>query len=203
MGLIKVQEQIDALKTKGGLSDGYHTFDELYEFRKVYNAGLFNEWANLNLYNTHKSLRHSDGDECFGGGWFIVVAETPYGQISNHYKIEDWTLFKVEERERAIPYDGHTSQQSLERLTKTVQVRIPLTSKIVRASGKTTRLIDAVIQSFFNTGSYDFKYIKSEPPQEVRRIRDTVIDRLNREHQVNVKDGTLSTNGSIIRLHRR
>ena len=27
------------------VSDGYHTMDELYEFRKVYNAALFNEWA--------------------------------------------------------------------------------------------------------------------------------------------------------------
>lgn len=27
------------------LSDGYHTFDELYEFRKMYNAALFNEWV--------------------------------------------------------------------------------------------------------------------------------------------------------------
>lgn len=25
------------------ICDGYHTFDELYEFRKVYNAALFNE----------------------------------------------------------------------------------------------------------------------------------------------------------------
>ena len=33
---------------KGKISDGYHTFDELYEFRKVYNAALFNEWANCN-----------------------------------------------------------------------------------------------------------------------------------------------------------
>ena len=27
------------------MSDGYHTFAELYEFRKAYNAALFNEWA--------------------------------------------------------------------------------------------------------------------------------------------------------------
>jgi hypothetical protein len=27
------------------VSDTYHTFNELYEFRKVYNAALFNEWA--------------------------------------------------------------------------------------------------------------------------------------------------------------
>ena len=25
------------------ISDGYHTFDELYEFRKMYNSVLFNE----------------------------------------------------------------------------------------------------------------------------------------------------------------
>lgn len=26
-------------------SDGYHTFKELYKFRLLYNAALFNEWA--------------------------------------------------------------------------------------------------------------------------------------------------------------
>ncbi len=35
---------------KGSLSDGYHTFNELYEFRKMYNAALFNEWAKLNIF---------------------------------------------------------------------------------------------------------------------------------------------------------
>ena len=25
------------------ISDGYHTFNELYEFRKLYNAALFNQ----------------------------------------------------------------------------------------------------------------------------------------------------------------
>ena len=42
----------------GQVSDGYHTFDELYEFRKLYNAALFNEWAALGLYSVHKSVRH-------------------------------------------------------------------------------------------------------------------------------------------------
>ena len=26
------------------ISDGYHSFKDLYEFRKLYNAALFNEW---------------------------------------------------------------------------------------------------------------------------------------------------------------
>jgi hypothetical protein len=62
-------------------------------------------------------LRHHDGEECFGGGWFIVVAVLPQGQISNHYKVKDWDLFAVPEVEQALfEYDGHTGADTLERL---------------------------------------------------------------------------------------
>ena len=71
----------------GETSDGYHTFNELYEFRKLYNAALFNEWASQGKYDVHKSKFHADGGKCFGGGWFIVMAQLPTGQISNHYEI--------------------------------------------------------------------------------------------------------------------
>ncbi len=116
------------------ISDGYHTFGELYDFRKVYNAALFNEWANTNVsnimlmsnppkqkfepkYDVHKSWKHHDGELCFGGGWFIVVAILPTGQISNHYEAKDWDLFKIPETETAkYPFDGHTSEDVLERL---------------------------------------------------------------------------------------
>ena len=101
----------------GETSDGYHTFDELYEFRKIYNACLFNDWSSRNRYNVHKSKKHSDGEECFGGGWFVVVATLPTGDISNHYELKDWDLFKCNSRETAKEWDGHTSQQVLERLT--------------------------------------------------------------------------------------
>ena len=122
------------------LSDGYHTYDELYDFRKMYNAVLFNEWClnyynyikaeNLGTnfgskpnpkYNVHKSWRHNDGELCFGGGWFIVSAMLPTGLISNHYKSEDWDLFKVPEVEKAIyEYDGHTPQDTLTRLSNLI-----------------------------------------------------------------------------------
>ena len=102
----------------GDTSDGYHTFNELYAYREVYNALLFNEWARLGLYDVHKSWRHSDGELCFGGGWFIVVAQTPEGQVSNHYKTDTWALFNVPERERGAEYDGHTPQVALERMRR-------------------------------------------------------------------------------------
>jgi hypothetical protein len=97
------------------MHDGYHSVKELYEYRKLYNALLFNAWARLpgNPHNVHKSYRHDDGEPCFGGGWFIVKADTPFGQISNHYKDPDWLLFDIPERERASKYDGHTPQDVL------------------------------------------------------------------------------------------
>lgn len=101
----------------GDISDGYHTYRELYEFRKHYNAALFNEWSKLNKYDVHKSKRHYEGEECFGGGWFIVVAILPAGQISNHYKMEDWDLFNIPDFEKALfQYDGHSGKHVLHRL---------------------------------------------------------------------------------------
>lgn len=116
-----IEPVINELLQKAGvnlnmISDGYHTFEELYEFRKVFNAALFNEWAAQGKYNVHKSFHHSDGDACFGGGWFIVVAELPGGQISNHYKEEDWDLFKCLSVGIPVKYDGHTPMDVLERL---------------------------------------------------------------------------------------
>lgn len=98
------------------INDGYHTFKELYEYRKLYNAALFNTWAAKGLYEVHKSTRHSDGELCFGGGWFIVMAILPTGQISNHYKMEEWDLFKLRDVEKAIQYDGHSPKDVAKRL---------------------------------------------------------------------------------------
>lgn len=100
---------------KGEISDGYHTFNELYYYRMLYNAAFFNmlpkEWV-------HKSKRHHDGEECFGGCWFVVMANLPTGQISNHYELKDWNLFQIPEKEVADKWDGHTPQEAADRLHK-------------------------------------------------------------------------------------
>lgn len=97
-------------------SDGYHTFKELYDYRLVYNAALFNELAKCGV-RVIKSWRHSDGEKCFNSDdWFIVQAELPAGQISNHYEAKHWDLFKVPEVAVADEWDGHTPQDVLERL---------------------------------------------------------------------------------------
>jgi hypothetical protein len=110
-------EMIEKCVDMGEISDGYHTFNELYEYRKLYNACLFNEWGKQNLYDVHKSRLHSDGTVPFGNkDYFIVVAELPTGQISNHYHMKDWDLFKIPEKEKSNEYDAHTPQDVTERL---------------------------------------------------------------------------------------
>jgi len=101
----------------GNTSDGYHTFNELYDHRRALNAVLFNEWAADSEFSVHKSWRHSDGQLCFGGGWFIVMAELPTGQISYHYEEEYWNLFSIPERPVSGEYDGHDSHDVVARLT--------------------------------------------------------------------------------------
>lgn len=100
----------------GEMSDGYHTFNELYRYRLLYNAAFFNELANSRKVKVCKSRRHNDGEECFNGGWFIVMAELPTGQISNHYEDKDWNLFNVPELETAWKWDGHTPNEVASRI---------------------------------------------------------------------------------------
>ena len=114
-GLVEEEE----VKDMGEVSDGYHTFNELYEYRLLYNASMFNELAKQNLYDVHKSKRHSDGEIPFGdSNWFIVMAELPTGQISNHYEMKDWDLFDIPEKEIANEWDGHTPKDVAERLRR-------------------------------------------------------------------------------------
>ena len=111
----KEQKAIDDEFCKSGeASDGYHTFNELYDFRREYNAAL----VNSGVWKAHKSYRHHSGELCFGGGWFIVMIETPFGQISNHYENKYWNEFHCEEKEFADEWDGHTEKDVIARLMK-------------------------------------------------------------------------------------
>lgn len=126
VGLL-IGKHIFKTKITGSTSDGYHTFDELYYYRLLYNAGLVNVIRYIN-YNcpdkldikVYKSHRHDDGTLCFGGGWFIVQMETPYGQISNHYEDKYWYMFDCIELPYAHKWDGHTPALAAVTLDKVV-----------------------------------------------------------------------------------
>lgn len=106
------------------ISDGYHTFEELYEYRLYYNAMLFNEFAKQNLYDVHKSKKHSDGNIPFGNDdYFIVVAELPTGQITNHYRMKYWDLFQIPEKEKANEYDFHSPKDVIDRINSFIKIK--------------------------------------------------------------------------------
>ena len=117
LALLAGQPTVAQVKAEA-LRDEYHTMDELYEYRMLYNALAANAMPELAC----KSWRHSDGDLCFGGGWFVVYLTLPTGQVSNHYKAEHWDLFQVPAVELAPPYDGHTPQDAAQRLLDYLEV---------------------------------------------------------------------------------
>ena len=90
----------------GELSDGYHTFNGLYYQRMVLFAALVKQ----NKDKAWKSLRHEDGELCFGGGWFIVGIDTPSGSYTYHYEDNFWSMFDCQELPVAKHWDGHTEK---------------------------------------------------------------------------------------------
>lgn len=106
----------------GNASDGHHTHRELLAYRLAYHAHAAHGWHAEGI-EVSKSWLHDDGEPCFGGGWFIVTAQLPTGQVTNHYRSEHWDLFAIPEVEMAPPYDGHTPASALERLMQALQDR--------------------------------------------------------------------------------
>lgn len=88
------------------LSDGYHTFRQLYYQRMM----LFAAIVKQNKDKAWKSLRHEDGELCFGGGWFIVGVDTPEGSYTYHYEDNYFSLFDCEELACGKHWDGHTDK---------------------------------------------------------------------------------------------
>ena len=111
-------DEIERLRdeiTAGDASDGYHTHNELYRYRMLYNAHAARGWVAQGI-PVVKSWRHEDGELCFGGDWFIVTATLPTGQVSNHYEEKYWDLFDVPIRVYPPVWDGHTPEDAANRL---------------------------------------------------------------------------------------
>lgn len=95
----------------GDISDGSHTFKELYDHR----AKLFSVICADHKDRAWKSRLHDDGT--MFKGMFIVGIDTPIGQASYHYFVDrHWDLFDVKELERAPEFDGYTPAESIARI---------------------------------------------------------------------------------------
>ena len=86
------------------VSDGYHTFEELY-YDRMY---LFSIICNNNPSSAWKSKLHNDG-EMFDQ-YFIVGVSTNVGDFTYHYHLDYWDMFQVPELALAPKWDGHTRE---------------------------------------------------------------------------------------------
>ena len=109
---IKAICKVANVKDIGELSDGFHTFNALYEQRMI----LFAALVRAHKDKAWKSYRHEDGELCFGGGWFIVGIDTPEGCYTYHYENKDWDMFDCIDLPRAKHWDGHTEADAETRL---------------------------------------------------------------------------------------
>ena len=107
------------------LSDGFHTFRQLYYQRMM----LFAIIVKQNKDKAWKSLRHEDGELCFGGGWFVVGIDTPEGSYTYHYEDNYFSLFDCVELERGKHWDGHTEKDVTRLLSLPSMQPEPLTDK--------------------------------------------------------------------------
>lgn len=83
------------------ISDGYHTFNELYYHRMI----LFSVICKQNKELSWKSKLHHDGT--MFDDYFIVGIDTKEGQCSYHYDMKYWDIYDVEVLDKAPIYDGH------------------------------------------------------------------------------------------------
>ena len=117
--MVSVQGSVEEVREKwmgdtGSISDGYHTFDELYDHRSRLFLRLcwsMGEGAKIFMKNSDGSVYE---------GMFGLSLETLNGQVSYHldnkYLEEARKIPNIEVYERCDWYDGHTSGDVLARL---------------------------------------------------------------------------------------
>lgn len=119
-------------RASGDTSDGYHTFDELYEHRTGLLAALCNTLVGIMADEglspndmrmlLFKSRQHHDGD--MYDGMFIVGINCnqkpgPWAQWATwHCESEWWDRFAIPELDKAPEWDGHTPEEALARLVR-------------------------------------------------------------------------------------
>lgn len=97
------------------VSDGYHTFRDLYDHRRALTAAL--AAAASSAGDSWRSKAHHPEDGPMFDGSFIVGIELPTGTITYHYNLDFWDDFAaVPELEHAKKWDGAGPDDTVTRL---------------------------------------------------------------------------------------
>lgn len=103
----------EALEDTGELSDGYHTFNELYAARHILFVNLCLTLPNVAFW-THRNKEGKTME-----GWFILGLQSSDEQLTFHLPVEylPYVAGEIKEVERNELYDGHGTDEVLERLS--------------------------------------------------------------------------------------
>lgn len=105
----EIKEYKDRTKNSADdISDGYHTFGDLYKHR-TYLLAL----AMIHLPYAWKARKHEDGT--MFDGMFVVGFPTPNGMVTYHCDNEYWNDFKIPEIPHAPHFDGYSDADVLDR----------------------------------------------------------------------------------------
>ncbi|WP_067517812.1 WDGH domain-containing protein [Endozoicomonas ascidiicola] len=97
------------------VSDGYHTFEELYEHRHLLFINLLAAYP----YSAFKTRRNQENTELIG--WFIAGLDLSFGQLTYHLPEKYWSDLDIREKNNNEDYDGHSSDDVLKRLNNLYQ----------------------------------------------------------------------------------
>ena len=114
----------DGMSLKG-ISDGYHTFGELYEHRIALFIALCRmtkaesgHWTDGEVKMVWRSKLHSDGT-MFDDSFILGIGRVRGHQITYHLPLSYWDMTEFAyTMDNAPEWDGHTSADVLERLKK-------------------------------------------------------------------------------------
>ncbi len=110
--LIKKYSEMGMISSKD-VSDGHHTFREIYKERLILFCVICNIFPELSW----KAKKHFDeeNDPMYEGD-FIAGISTPEGVATYHIKLNYWDLFNIPEINRAPKYDNYTSEDVMNRI---------------------------------------------------------------------------------------
>ena len=122
IALQRVQDDINEIvaagHSVGTLSDGSHTFNEVYAARNACFMNICREKDDDAILNPiWKSQKYSDGKPV-ETGWFILGIYRKIGeQVSFHLPMAEWDKCKWAKHYDSAPnYDGHTLEDVIKRL---------------------------------------------------------------------------------------
>lgn len=119
--ITKISITMDGEEVTGKISDGYHTFDELYDHRITLWIALCKiaQTRDTCVWQTHtwRSQAHHPDDQEMYDGWFVLGMGSEGFQMSYHLPLSRWEECDFAETLATAPkWDGHTPLDVINRL---------------------------------------------------------------------------------------